>query len=76
MAVGLQSFWLGVAGRSALPEGIGNADVRFERVDIAGSHAERPMYLLIHPERARIPTVVRTATWVEDTIRLWNAKQY
>jgi DNA-binding transcriptional LysR family regulator len=56
-----------------LPELIGRADRRFETVVIDDGRAERPLYLLIHPDRARTPTVARTATWVEETVRRWNS---
>lgn len=56
-----------------LPEKLGRADRRFEMVVIDDSRAERPLYLLIHPDRVRIPTVARVATWVEETMRSWNA---
>ena len=64
---------LALGAEIMLPEKLGTADHRFETVDAAGSEAERPLYLLMHPDRARIPTVARTAIWVEETMRSWNA---
>ncbi|OYU50124.1 MAG: hypothetical protein CFE31_00740 [Rhizobiales bacterium PAR1] len=59
---------LALGAEIMLPEVIGRADHRFEMVAIEGGQAERPLYLLLHPDRARIPTVARTAAWVEETM--------
>jgi len=58
-----------------LPEAVGLADARFALVDIPGGWAERPLYLLLHPDRARLPTVAHTAGWVEETARRWLARR-
>lgn len=64
---------LNLGAEIMLPEKIGAGDPRFERVDSARSSAERPLYLLVHPERARIPSVAKAAEWVEQSMRQWIA---
>jgi hypothetical protein len=54
---------------------VGDRDPRFRRVAWQESNAERPLFLLMHPERARIPTVAQAAIWVENTISRWNARR-
>lgn len=55
-----------------LPEVIGDSDARLARSASADVIAERPLYLLLHPERARLPSVAQAAAWVETAIRRWN----
>lgn len=58
---------LAMGAEIMLPELIGANDPRFVR--IPGGEAERPLYLLVHPERARLPTVARVAAWAEQAVR-------
>lgn len=45
-----------------LPEMMAAKDLRFRAMGVRG---ERPLYLLLHPDRARVPSVARVAEWVE-----------
>ncbi len=56
-----------------LPVAMGDRDARFMRMPRMEGVAERPLFLLLHPERARLPTVVQAAAWVEACIKRWNA---
>lgn len=64
---------LALGAHVMLPTAIGDQDPRFTRLALAGSSAERPLYLLVHPERARLPTVAHAAAWVEACVKRWNA---
>jgi DNA-binding transcriptional LysR family regulator len=52
-----------------LPAFLGRNDARFAPVVLAQAQTVRPLYLIVHPERRRVPTVARTVAWVEKTIR-------
>lgn len=56
-----------------LPVALGDHDPHFVRASSAEGLAERPLFLLLHPERARLPSVVQAAAWVEASIKRWNA---
>ncbi len=56
-----------------LPVVMGGQDTRLDRVSSVEAAAERPLFLLLHSERARLPSVVQAAAWVETSIRRWNA---
>jgi DNA-binding transcriptional LysR family regulator len=64
---------LALGAQVMLPVTIGDRDPRFARLALVGSSAERPLYLLVHPERARLPTVAHSATWVEASVKRWMA---
>ena len=49
-----------------LPESMGDTDARFERCDSDEVRAERPVYLLIHPDRRRAPAVDAVVRWLKD----------
>lgn len=55
-----------------LPERLARLDPRFDLVDEPEGIAERPVYLLMHPERARVPSVAQVAAWIEATLREWR----
>lgn len=62
---------LALGAELMLPEPIARADPRFT---IAPEPvAERPIYLLTHPDRARVPSVLRAAGWIETAVRRWLA---
>ena len=54
-----------------LPERVGSADARFIVLDQPKTRAERPLYLLAHPERSRAPGVRAVMKWVEAEIKAW-----
>lgn len=64
---------LALGAHVMLPVTIGDRDPRFSRLTLAGSSAKRPLYLLVHPERAQLPTVAHAAAWVEACLKRWNA---
>lgn len=55
-----------------LPELLAARDPRFEIVGHPDGWAERPLYLMIHPDRARVPSVASVAKWIEATLRRWR----
>ena len=55
-----------------LPDVSGSRDPRFEAVDEPDATAERPVYLMMHPERARVPSVAAVAAFIEETMRGWK----
>ncbi len=55
-----------------LPEVSASRDSRFEAVDEPGATAERPVYLMMHPERARVPSVAAVAAFIEEAMRGWR----
>jgi DNA-binding transcriptional LysR family regulator len=57
-----------------LPLPMGDRDPRFRRAARQESDAKRPLFLLLHPERARIPTVAQAAIWVESSLNRRNAR--
>jgi|AGTN01.2.fsa_nt_gi Transcriptional regulator len=52
-----------------LPEETAARDPRFEIVEHPEGWAERPLILMVHPERARVPSVASVARWIEATVR-------
>jgi DNA-binding transcriptional LysR family regulator len=62
---------LSLGAEVMLPERLAARDNRFESVDQADTRAERPLYLLIHPERARVPSVATVTAWIERAARGW-----
>jgi DNA-binding transcriptional LysR family regulator len=55
-----------------LPERFAKLDPRFEIIDDPDGMADRPVYLLIHPERARVPSVALVAAWIERVMQEWR----
>jgi len=47
-------------------------DPRFEAVDEPETTAERPVFLMMHPERARVPSVAAVAAFIEEAVRGWR----
>jgi DNA-binding transcriptional LysR family regulator len=68
----LSAAALSLGAHVMLPERAAMADPRFVFVEDPTVVAERPIYLLIHPERARVPSVAQVARWVETTVRAWR----
>lgn len=64
---------LALRAQIMLPTAIGDGDMRFQPVSQAELGAERPLFLLLHPDRARLPSVVQAAGWVEASIKRWHA---
>lgn len=44
-------------------------DARFAAVEHPEGRAGRPLYLMLHPERARVPSVAAVARWIEETLK-------
>ncbi|MQW89923.1 LysR family transcriptional regulator [Sinorhizobium saheli] len=63
---------LSLGAEVMLPEVSALRDPRFEPVDAPAATAERPVFLMIHPERARVPSVAAVAAFVEETVRGWK----
>lgn len=63
---------LALGAEVMLPEAVAARDARFDIVDEVDARADRPLYLLIHPERARVPSVVGIAAWIERRAREWR----
>lgn len=63
---------LALGAELMLPEVSALRDHRFEVVDEPGAVAERPVYLMMHPERARVPSVAAVAAFIEETMRGWR----
>lgn len=57
-------------GEVMLPEPLLRGLPEFRRV--GGVVAERPLRLLVHPERRRVPSVARVLDWVEASLRAWR----
>ena len=47
-----------------LPEWMGDGDSRLERVDDDKVFTERPIMLLVHPDRSKAPSVVAVKNWL------------
>lgn len=62
---------LSVGAEMMLPEPLLRTDPRFVPVEDPAATAERPVYLLLHPDRARSPSVALVAGWIERTVRAW-----
>ncbi|NUS68739.1 MAG: LysR family transcriptional regulator [Ensifer adhaerens] len=63
---------LSLGAELMLPEVSGLRDARFEAVDLPDAVAERPVYLMMHPERARVPSVAAVAAFIEEAVRGWR----
>ena len=63
---------LSLGAELMLPEVSASRDPRFEAVDEPGAAAERPVYLMMHPERARVPSVAAVAAFIEEAVRGWR----
>lgn len=63
---------LSLGAEVMLPEVSGLRDPRFEVVDEPGAAAERPVYLMMHPERTRVPSVAAVAAFIEEAVRGWK----
>jgi DNA-binding transcriptional LysR family regulator len=55
-----------------LPKTLALQDGRFQLFDQPEAQAERPVYLMLHPDRASVPSVSLVAQWIEHTLRTWN----
>jgi DNA-binding transcriptional LysR family regulator len=55
-----------------LPAQLAALDPRLESVDEPDAATDRPAYLMIHPERSRVPSVALVAAWIEKTVRAWR----
>ncbi|MDB3935624.1 LysR family transcriptional regulator [Granulosicoccus sp.] len=53
-----------IGGEVMLPEWMGDSDQRLARVDDETSFAERPIILLVHPERRKAPSVAAVKDWL------------
>jgi DNA-binding transcriptional LysR family regulator len=53
-----------------LPEVWARGDVRFVFAD--DSIAARPIYRLVHTDRARAPSVAAAARWIDETVAAWT----
>lgn len=67
---------LSLGAEIMLPERFARLDRRFEVVDEPEGIADRPVYLLVHPERARVPSVAQVAAWIEATMQEWRQASY
>jgi DNA-binding transcriptional LysR family regulator len=67
----LMAAALAIGAELMLPEPVALADPRFAFVPGEGVTAERPLCLLIHPDRIRTPSVAKVARWIERTMRPW-----
>ncbi|MBP1887508.1 LysR family transcriptional regulator [Sinorhizobium mexicanum] len=63
---------LALGAEVMLPELSVRHDPRFEIVDEPATVADRPAYLMIHPERARVPSVAAVAAFVEAAVHGWR----
>ncbi|WEX76231.1 LysR family transcriptional regulator [Sinorhizobium numidicum] len=63
---------LALGAEVMLPELSARRDPRYEVVDEPAGVADRPVYLMIHPERARVPSVAAVATFIEAAVRDWR----
>jgi len=63
---------LSLGAELMLPEVSALRDPRFEAVDLPDAIAERPVYLMMHPERARVPSVAAVAAFIEEAVRGWR----
>ncbi|THK34405.1 hypothetical protein EHS39_30600 [Ensifer sp. MPMI2T] len=64
---------LALGAEVMLPELSVRQDPRFEIVDEPTAVADRPAYLMIHPERGRVPSVAAVAAFVEAAVRGWRS---
>lgn len=55
-----------------LPEVLARTDARFAAASGPDSWTERSCYLMLHPERVRVPSVAMAARWAETAIRSWR----
>jgi len=62
---------LALGAEAMLPERWAVNDPRFIPSEGEPVAADRPAYLMTHPERARVPSVSFAAAWIEETIRAW-----
>lgn len=53
-----------IEGELMLPEWMGDEDPRFSRMDEDTVFAERPVFVLIHPDRNTAPAVVAVKEWL------------
>ena len=63
---------LALGAEVMLPEVSARRDPRFEIVDEPEGVADRTAYLMIHPERARAPSVAAVAAFIEEAVRGWR----
>jgi DNA-binding transcriptional LysR family regulator len=62
---------LSMGAEAMLPERFARDDPRFAVAPGEPVFADRHAWLMIHPERARVPSVSFAAAWVEETVRDW-----
>ncbi|MGL4241163.1 MAG: LysR substrate-binding domain-containing protein, partial [Beijerinckiaceae bacterium] len=55
-----------LAGEAMLPEQDGDRDGRFQRADPEATKAERPLFLLVHPDRRNAPSVSAVVDWIKS----------
>lgn len=53
-----------ISGEVMLPQWMGDGDSRFVRMDDETVFAERPIFLLTHPDRKNAPSVVAVKDWL------------
>jgi DNA-binding transcriptional LysR family regulator len=53
-----------IGGEVMLPEWMGDSDKRVVRIDDENVFAERPIILLMHPERSKAPSVAAVKEWL------------
>lgn len=55
-------------GEAVLPEIVGDADPRLGRVETTPAAIERELFLLVHPDRRRVPSVASVLDWIEQAV--------
>lgn len=63
----------GISGEVMLPEWMGDDDTRLARTDDDIVFAEKPIILLIHPERRKAPSVAAVKEWLYELHNLGAA---
>lgn len=61
---------LALGGEVMLPEIAARRDPRF--LFVGDAAAVRPIYRLVHADRARAPSVAAAARWIDETVRAWS----
>ena len=56
-----------------LPESFARRDARFDLVEEPDAFADRPLFLLTHPERSKVPAVAMTTEWIAEAVKAWQS---
>lgn len=63
---------LALGAEVMLPEPLARRDPRFDILDEPEGTADRQAFLMIHPERVRVPSVAAVAAFIEKALRSWS----